>query len=64
MRSAVQELDALVAKVVRAMLFKAHQKPGLLVKRDELVDLIKVMQSCDSSSRGWWSSFRHVLLHG
>jgi hypothetical protein len=37
-----QESDALVAKVVRLMLFKQHEKPGVPVKRQDLIDLITV----------------------
>ncbi|KAI8467413.1 MAG: MAGE family-domain-containing protein [Monoraphidium minutum] len=44
------EYDALVARVVRCMLFKAHEKPGVPVKRQELLD------ACFADYRGHGAS--------
>jgi hypothetical protein len=44
-----QEYEALVGKVVRMVLFKQHEKPGVPVKRQELLDATTVRPRGE-----WW----------
>jgi len=41
-----QEYEALVGKVVRVMVYKQHEKPGVPVKRQELLDATTVRVLC------------------
>jgi hypothetical protein len=38
----LQEIDTLVAAVVRLMLFKMYEKPEVPVRRQDLLDVIQV----------------------